>query len=71
MNINFNAVEINKEIIDLFSFYLENGFSAQSAIETLRYEIFVKHNDWFYSLSENQQWEIRSVLKSLELVHLN
>lgn len=70
MNIDYNAVELDKEIIKLFGSYLESGLSAPDAIETLRYNIFIKHNHWFNSLDENKQWQVRGVLKSLELVHL-
>lgn len=70
MNIDFNAVDLDKEFIKLFGSYLEAGLSAQDAIETLRYNIFIKHNHWFNSLDENKQWQVRGVLKSLELVHL-
>ena len=71
MNIDFNSNDFNKEFTRLFADYLFMGLSPRDAIETLRYNIFVRHNHWFESLSEERQWEVRGVLKSLELVHLN
>ena len=71
MNINFDSNDFNKELTRQFADYLYAGLSPRDGIETLRYNIFVKYNYWFNSLSEERQWEIRGVLKSLELVHLN
>ena len=71
MNINFDSNDFNKELTRLFADYLYAGLSPKDSIETLKYNIFVRHNHWFESLSEERQWEVRIILKSMELVHLN
>jgi hypothetical protein len=45
------------------------GLSPKDALEYLDYDIFIRHNDWFHSLSEEQQTEVRMVLHAIRLVH--
>ena len=39
------------------------------AIDELNWLVFDKHRDAFWSLSESDQWEVRCVIKSIELTY--
>ena len=67
---NYSTLDMSKEIVEVFSFLMiEKGMSPKDALEYLDYDIFIRHNDWFHSLSEEQQTEIRMVLHAIRLVH--
>lgn len=67
---NYNALDMGEEIIEVFTFLMtEKGMSARDAVEYLDYDIFIRHNDWFHSLSIEKQDEIRMVIHSIKLVH--
>jgi hypothetical protein len=72
---NSTLVEIMKNI------FTENDFDIAiqgvnnkkafmtEALEYLDYQIFVRDSNWFHSLSDEKQTEIRNVLHSIRLVH--
>lgn len=67
---DYNKLDMSKEIAEVFEFLMtEKGLSPKDALEYLDYDIFIRHNDWFHSLSEEQQTEIRMVLHAIRLVH--
>ena len=63
--------EVQLKILRAFESLLENGLTAQQALEHLDYHVFVKHSNEFHALSEQEQTEIRHVLHSIRLVHMN
>ena len=67
---NYANLDMSKEITEVFGFLMEHkGLSPKDALEYLDYDIFIRHSDWFHSLSEEQQTEIRMVLHAIRLVH--
>lgn len=67
---DYSKLDMSKEITEVFEFLMaEKGLSPKDALEYLDYDIFIRHNDWFHSLSEEQQTEIRMVLHAIRLVH--
>lgn len=67
---DYGKLDISKEITEVFGFLMEHkGLSPKDALEYLDYDIFIRHNDWFHSLSEEQQTEVRMVLHAIRLVH--
>mgnify|MGYP003291099918 CR=1 FL=1 len=67
---NYNAIEMDKEIVEIFGWLMaEKGLSPRDALEYLDYDIFIRHSDWFHSLPEEKQTEIRMVLHAIKLVH--
>lgn len=64
-------MDLDKVIIKVFSFLLEEGLSPQDALAYLDYDIFVRNNTWFESLSQEAQDEIRHVLHAIKLIHVN
>jgi hypothetical protein len=67
---DYANLDISKEITEVFGFLMEHkGLSPKDALEYLDYDIFIRHNDWFHSLSEEQQTEVRMVLHAIRLVH--
>ena len=67
---NYDAIEMDKEITEIFYFLMEHkNLSPKDALEYLNYDIFIRHNDWFFSLPEKKQDEIRMVLHAIKLVH--
>ena len=67
---DYSKLDISKEIVEVFGFLMaEKGLSPKDALEHLDYDIFIRHNNWFHSLSEEQQTEIRMVLHAIRLVH--
>lgn len=63
--------EWNRKVIRVFGALLEQGMSAQEALAYLDYDIFVRNNAWFESLSQSEQDEIRHVIHAIKLVHVN
>lgn len=63
--------EMGRELIKVFGVLLEQGMSAQDALEYLDYDIFVRNNAWFESLSQQEQDDIRHVIHAIKLVHIN
>ena len=63
--------EMGRELIKVFGALLEQGMSAQDALEYLDYDIFVRNNAWFESLSQQEQDDIRHVIHAIKLVHIN
>lgn len=67
---DYSKLDMSKEIKKAFcSLMADQGLSPVEALDFLDYEIFIRHSDWFYSLSEEQQIEVRMVLHSIKLVH--
>lgn len=67
---NYNALDMDKEIVEIFYFLMrEQGLSARDALEYLDYDIFIRHSDWFHSLPDEKQDEIRMVIHAIKLVH--
>ena len=67
---NYNADSIEKEIINTFIRLIsEQQMIPREAIESIDYDVFVKNSNWFYSLPENTQMDIRKTIHALRLVH--
>ncbi len=54
---------------ELYWLMKEYHMSAVGAIDYMNHNIFVKHSHWFNSLSEEDQWRVRTTIKAMELVH--
>ena len=48
-----------------FSKLLMQGYSANEAIDEIGYMVFDKYKIDFYTLSENDQWEVRNYINCL------
>ena len=67
---NYNAESIEKEIINTFIRLIsEHQMIPREAIDSIDYDVFVKNSNWFYSLPEKTQMDIRKTIHALRLVH--
>ena len=61
---------IEKLLFDKFCELLQkNNGNPRHALDSLDYLIFMKHKDEFYSLSEDEQMEIRHYIHVLAMIH--
>lgn len=61
---------IEKLLFDKFCELLQkNNGNPRYALDSLDYLIFMKHKDEFYSLSEDEQMEIRHYIHVLAMIH--
>lgn len=61
---------IEKLLYDKFCELLQkNNGNPRHALDSLDYLIFIKHKDEFYSLSEDEQMEIRHYIHVLAMIH--
>jgi hypothetical protein len=62
-------MDMSKFITEWFTNLIKEGLQPGEALEYLDYQIFVRDSNWFHSLSDEKQTEIRNVLHSIRLVH--
>ena len=61
---------VEKLLFDKFVELLhKNNGNPRYALDTLDYLIFIKHKNEFYSLSEDEQMEIRHYIHVLAMIH--
>ena len=61
---------LEKLLYDKFCELLQkNNGNPRHALDSLDYLIFIKHKDEFYSLSEDEQMEIRHYIHVLAMIH--
>ena len=57
-----------QRIIDTFLSIYNQHHEPVWAYDTLEYLIFTKHQEEFYKLPDNTQWEIRNIMSAIKLL---
>ena len=62
---------IDQMLINTFNNYVMECGKGQWAYERLNYNVFVKYKELFDQLSEEEQWEVRTLMEAIKQIHGN
>ena len=60
---------VEQMLINAFNNYVMECGKGQWAYERLNYNVFVKYKELFDQLSEEEQWEVRTVMEAIRQLH--